>query len=156
MLQVINSECVSHKLTKFSFTTNVYAMELVRGNLTKCIAAYMPNIVEVAIQPENSIGFKGFSKEQLADLDGLKKLERLSLSLSLNEISGDLFPLVLILKEFQCLRYLNMSWCKIGVPDDLRRSTIRYIMGWLSFYMKCENVSIRLHLNYKLHPYLLN
>ena len=104
------------------------------------------------VQPQAVIGYSGLTPDQILELSYLKKLEKLSVPLSIRECTMNLPQIIFVLREFPALRYLTLSWGLNHESYDISKSKIRYMMDWLFNALGAENANIHLQLSYKQHP----
>lgn len=150
---VIDSSYVSHSLKKFYFVGEMRSL-LVHGFLTRGIAFYMPELVELEVQPQTVYGYGGLLPSQVKELGRLKKLQRLSVPLSIRECIMNMPEVVYVLREFDSLRHLILSWGMFAQVYDISKGKISYLMAWLFNALEAENANIHLQLCYKQHPHL--
>merc|ERR1712115_412008 len=121
--------------------------------MTRGIAVYMPNLVELEIQPQTVLGYAGLTPQQVRELARLQDLQRLALPLSVRSCEMNLPEMVYVLKEFLSLRFLTLSWGLLHDSYDITRSKISYMMNWLQNALRAENANINLQLSYEHHPH---
>lgn len=147
-----NPQFVSRSLRSFSFIGDMSSSLLLLNNLTKCIGLYMPNLVQLELEPESAHGFRGLTLKQIRDLWPLKELSKLSLPFSMEDCVMNMPQTIFILREFQNLRHFILAWGWAG--SDAWFSTVpraSSMLNWLSEALAAENANINLQLNYRLH-----
>ena len=60
--------------------------------------------------------------------------------------------IIFVLRAFESLRYLTLSWGLTHESYDISRNKISYMMEWLFSALGAENANIHLQLSYKQHP----
>ena len=98
------------------------------------------------------LGYSGLTPDQVVDLSRLSRLEKLSVPLSIRECIMNLPQMIFVLREFQSLRFLTLSWGLSHESYDISRSKITYMMDWLFNALGAENANIHLQLSYTQHP----
>merc|ERR1712096_110676 len=63
---------------------------------------------------------------------------------------------VYVLREFDSLRFLILSWGMWHEHYDISKGKISYLMAWLFNALEAENANIHLQLCYKQHPNLFS
>lgn len=152
---VIDTSYVSYSLKKFCFVGEMSSL-LVHDFLTRGIAFYMPELIELEVQPQTVTGYGGLFPCQVKELSRLKKLERLSVPLSIRECIMNMPEVVYVLREFDSLRFLILSWGMWHEHYDISKGKISYLMAWLFNALEAENANIHLQLCYKQHPNLFS
>jgi len=152
---VVDPTYVSASLKKFYFLGEMSSL-LVHDFLTRGISCYMPELVELEVQPQTVMGYGGLRPSQVRELNQLKKLRRLSLPLSIRECIMNMPEVIYVLREFPSLRFLILSWGMWCESYDISKGKISYLMAWLYNALGAENANIHLQLCYKQHPNLFN
>jgi len=152
---VIDSSYVSRSLKKFYFVGEMSSL-LVHDFLPRGIAYYMPELVELEVQPQTVMGYGGLFPLQVKELSRLKKLQRLSVPLSIRECIMNMPEVVYVLREFDSLRNLILSWGMWHESYDISKGKISYLMAWLFNALEAENANIYLQLCYKQHQNLFS
>ena len=98
------------------------------------------------------MGYSGLTPDQVVELSRLSRLEKLSVPLSIRECIMNLPQMIFVLREFQSLRFLTLSWGLSHESYDISRSKITYMMDWLFNALGAENANILLQLAYTQHP----
>ena len=98
------------------------------------------------------MGYSGLTPDQVVELSRLSRLEKLSVPLSIRECIMNLPQMIFVLREFQSLRFLTLSWGLSHESYDISRSKITYMMDWLFNALGAENANIHLQLSYNQHP----
>ncbi len=151
--EIVDANAVNRNVVSFNFTGDMSSL-LVNGFLTCGIAHYLPGLVELALQPHSSLGFSGLSPGQMRELTALRCLEKLSLPLSIRECVMNMPEVIYVLRDFECLRHLVLSWCRWCNSYDITQAKVKRLMQWLFYALGAENANIHLQLSYIMHPSL--
>lgn len=147
--QHFDKAIVHTTIRKFSHLSDFISL-LWNPLMTQVISLYMPNLVELEIQPENATDFEGFHLNRLLDLTSMPNLVRLSIPLSLDSCIMNMPELVVFLARFQVLKSLVLSWGLMNLESLTSR--IEYLIRWLQSALKAENANISAQLDYTRHP----
>jgi len=148
---VISRAHVSATLTRFYYLGEMSSL-LVHEFMLRGIAAYMPQLRELEVQPQTAMGYGGLRPDQMLELAALPHLARLSLPLSIKECIMNLPQVIMVLREFPSLRHLTLSWGLWCDSYDVSRNKVATMMAWLLNALQAENANIDLQLSYKQHP----
>ena len=107
--EVLAARSVNRGMKMFSFTGEMSSI-LVHRYLPRFVASYMPNLVQLTIEPEAAKGFSGLKLWQMADFALMPSLQRLSVPLSVHDCGNNMPAVVYTLFKFQCLKFLTLSW----------------------------------------------
>jgi len=148
--EVISTAHISHTLTRFYYLGEMSSL-LVHDFMMRGIAAYMPALRELEVQPKTVMGYVGLRPDQMRELACLQYLERLSLPLSIKECISNLPEVIFVLRDFPSLRHLTLSWGMVCDSYDVSKSKVATMMAWLFNALQAENASVSLQLCYKQH-----
>lgn len=78
-------------------------------HLARSLAARLPGLKALSLEPDSDVGVRGLSCDQLAELSRLPALARLAVPMDLADCVMNMPRIVFVLGEFPSLRY-GVNW----------------------------------------------
>jgi len=147
--QQIVHEYIHTNLRKFSLLNELSSLTN-QPWLTRSVSVYMPNLRELIIQPQVVVGYNGLLISQIRELNRLKYLVKLSMPVSTLELSNNPPTLAILVKGFNCLRNLILSWSSYN-SDTVTKIQISYSMSTLIAMLEHDR-HLNMQLSLKHHP----
>lgn len=144
--KVLAERSVNTGMKIFSFTPATNSIDLC---LPRFVASYMPNLVQLVIEPDAALVFHGLELCQMADLAAMPALERVSVPLSVRDCRNNMPAVSCLLANMQCLKYLGLTWACLS-RDEL--SKVYLMTNFLKTVLVGMNADIVVQLNARLHP----
>ena len=122
------------------------------AHISRNVANFMPNLEELQLQPYcPSFRFPGLLPEDVNELNIMKHLRNLSIPLAIHAFMMNMPEMVYILRHFQSLRNLTLSWGSTEENYSYSSNRILYMMRWLTNALTCENANINVQLCFNVH-----
>ena len=148
LAQNIISSNVSTSLKCFHYVGDVGNI----AHISRNVANFMPNLEELQLQPYYpSFRFPGLLPKDVNELNVMKHLRNLSIPLAFHAFMMNMPEMVYILRHFQSLRNLTLSWGSTEENYSYSSNRIRFMMRWLSSAITCENANINVQLCFDVH-----
>ena len=148
LAQNIISSNVNKSLTCFHYNGDVGNI----AHISRNVANFMPNLEELRLQPYvHTFRFPGLLPKDVNELNVMEHLRNLSIPLALHAFMMNMPEMVYILRNFQSLRNLTLSWGSTEENYTYSSNRIVYMMGWLTNAITCENANINVQLDFSVH-----
>ena len=148
LAQNIISSNVSTSLKCFHYVGDVGNI----AHISRNVANFIPNLEELQLQPYYpSFRFPGLLPKDVSELNVMKHLRNLSIPLALHAFMMNMPEMVYILRHFQSLRNLTLSWGSSEENYTYSSNRILYMMRWLTNAITCENANINVQLCFDVH-----
>ena len=148
LAQNIISSNVSTSLKCFHYVGDVGNI----AHISRNVANFIPNLEELQLQPYYpSFRFPGLLPNDVSELNVMKHLRNLSIPLALHAFMMNMPEMVYILRHFQSLRNLTLSWGSSEENYTYSSNRILYMMRWLTNAITCENANINVQLCFDVH-----
>ena len=122
------------------------------AHISRNVANFMPNLEELQLQPYYpTFRFPGLLPKDVHELNVMKHLRNLSIPLAIHAFMMNMPEMVYILRHFQSLRNLTLSWGSSEENYTYSSNRILYMMRWLTNAITCENGNINVQLCFDVH-----
>ena len=122
------------------------------AHISRNVANFMPNLEELQLQPYSpSFRFPGLLPKDVNELNVMKHLRNLSIPLAIHAFMMNMPEMVYILRDFQSVRNLTLSWGSSEENYTYSSNRILYMMRWLTNAITCENANINVQLCFNVH-----
>ena len=122
------------------------------AHISRNVANFMPNLEELRLQPHTqSFRFPGLLPKDVNDLNVMRHLRNLSIPLAIHAFMMNMPEMVYILRNFQSVRNLVLSWGSTEENYTYSSNRIVYMMRWLTTALTCENANINVQLCFNVH-----
>ena len=123
------------------------------AHISRNVANFMPNLEELQLQPyaPRTFRFSGLLPSDVNELNVMKQLRNLSIPLAIHAFMMNMPEMVYILRNFQSVRNVTLSWGSSEENYTYSGNRILYMMRWLSNALVCENANINVQLCFSVH-----
>ena len=122
------------------------------AHIARNVANFMPNLSELRLEPlTHSFRFPGLLPKDVSELNVMRHLRNLSIPLAIHAFMMNMPEMVYVLRNFQSLRNLVLSWGSTEENYTYSSHRIMYMMRWLSNALISENANINVQLCFNVH-----